>query len=774
MTTQTTEFSDDSRDVSASHVVHAILHFLRVIYFRKSVMTAALLVAALLGILYWATAQRQYQSDARLLIRQSGGDVLSPSAGVDLSRHDIVPTHCQLITSTVVLQDALRRLRPEHRVDLAGYPVREWVAVLEENLSVTAIRRTNIVVIRYHSKHPTVAAAVVQAVTGAYIEFVDRTHKGMASEIIDILGNEKVKLERKLEQKEAELLAARRTFGDLGIQAGSRVVHPLVQRAISFNEALTETKEKRLELQATLAAIQTAIGNGEDLAQHLLGVEEAVGREILLASLGLGARDAAAQAGLEQSLLDDQAEMKSLAQYYGPAHPRVQEISQRIQMTEQYLQSYQGQVAERLARIKSTRLGPMLVQMLSQAVAKYSQQERALEESFTEARQDAVKLNGDMAQLDILNHDVKRLRGFHDALVSQIANTDLRQEQGDVRVTIVKPPTPSPVAVSPRLATVAFLCAVGGLVVGSATVYVLDILDDRYRSPEEIHVRLGVPVLALVRELSSPAGAGLAYVQANVAPDAAETEAFRTLRTALALSPLATERIVVSSSEPGDGKTTVLVNLAVSFAQSGRRTLLIDADLRRPGLTSLLAMKGEQGLSDVLRGDQDVAALAPRIVQSTELPGLDILVSGPRRPNPSELLASSRFADLLAWAETRYDQVFVDSPPVLAASDAQIVGRLVDGVVLVVHADKNRRRVVERAIDRFVSLGIAVSGVVVNRIRPASGSGYGYEYDYDGGPVDGNRPQTAADSSADYAQQDGSTDAAGGRDQAQQTRNEAA
>ncbi|OHB79157.1 MAG: hypothetical protein A2W31_18430 [Planctomycetes bacterium RBG_16_64_10] len=715
-------------------MVYAVLYFLRVVRYRRSVMVTALLITGLLGGLYFTTATRYYEADASLLILQTGGDVLTPSLSVDGAKQEIIPTYCQLIESAVVLQGAIARLGPQHQVDFRGQPRDQWIEILEDNLTAVAIRRTNIIRVSYQSRSASAAVAVIRAVMQSYFDFIEKTHRGTAGQIMDVLGQEKVRVEAKLDEKKAALLAARRNFGDLGIKPGGQVVHPLVQRAVRLNEALVEAQEKRVELQSALAAIQNAVRSGADLQHHLLSVEEAVGREILLTGLGFNTRDAAVQANMERSLLEYQSEMKSMQQFLGPAHPRLTEVAERVRATEQYLTAYQTRVSERLTQLKDTRLGPMLIQMLSQALANASQREMALRDSFETARAEAVRLNGDLAQLEILEHDVEQLRSFHDVLVNQIANTDLRQEHGDIRATVVKEPMASQQPVSPRLMTVALLVLVIGLLGGGISVYVLDILDDRFRSADELRLRLGVPVLAMVRQLPNAGVPGWAGVQANAAPDAVESEAFRTLRTALAFSPHATERIAVSSSEPGDGKTTVLVNLAVSFAQAGKRTLLIDADLRRPGLTTLLGMKGAAGVSDVLRGDGEVARLAAQCVCRSAVAGLDVLGSGPRRPNPSELLAGPRFADLLAWAESQYEQILVDSPPVLAASDAQILGRLVDGVLLVVQPDSNRRRVVERAVESFAALGVELLGVVANRIRPESNDRYddgcAYAYGY--------------------------------------------
>jgi capsular exopolysaccharide synthesis family protein len=282
------------------------------------------------------------------------------------------------------------------------------------------------------------------------------------------------------------------------------------------------------------------------------------------------------------------------------------------------------------------------------------------------------------------------------------------------------------------------LAGLGG---GIGLVYVLDILDDRFRSPEELRSQLGAPVLAMVRQMDDLQALGLQGIHVHVTPDAVTSEAFRTLRTTLAFAQEDTTRMVISSAEPGDGKTTVMANLAVSFVQSGKKTLLIDADLRRPGLTNLMGMKGQSGLTDLLSGAGPVPECASQLVRQTDLAGFDFLPAGPRRPNPAELLNGSRLADLLAWAESIYDQILIDSPPALAASDASIIGRLVDGVVLVVQPRKNQRRLVLRAAESFTSLGVNLLGVVVNRVTADkadaiygySSYGYGYGYGYGDG-----------------------------------------
>ena len=267
-------------------------------------------------------------------------------------------------------------------------------------------------------------------------------------------------------------------------------------------------------------------------------------------------------------------------------------------------------------------------------------------------------------------------------------------------------------------------------------MFVQDSIDDRFRTPDELSKRVGHPIIGLVRALPELKGAGIKKVSAHHEPSSAFVESFRTLRTSLALSASESTRIAFTSSEPGDGKTTVIANLAVVYAQSGKRTLVIDADLRRPGLTRLFDFKSKSGMSDILAADIPVQEIISNHIVPTEARNLDVLPAGPRRQNPSELLASDRLAQILAWAEGEYDQILVDCPPTLVASDAVLVGRITDGMVMVVRPEKNRRKIVFRAAQNLLEMKIPVYGLVANCIDTENSKGYnfgdgeGYSYGY--------------------------------------------
>jgi len=730
-------------DLSAEiHPLQAALRFLRAVRYRKGVVIFTVAISTFLAALYYATTPRIYESAASLLVLQLGVDNWSTGMDQDRRFSNMMATHQKMLSSDAVLEEAVELLPEEHRDDLAQADRAQWAELIHNNLKVSTVRDTNILEVAYRSHDPEAAAAVVSAVLSAYLTFTDKLHKSTAQELLEILTQEKAKLETELRAKEEELIALRRTAGDGVIRDGDQGINVVVKRAIALNEALIAAHEKRLEAQSQQATIETAIRHGEDLQQHALAILDDVGRELLMQRLGISRADVLTVSRISQQLLEDRSRLQVELQQYGPAHRRVREVQERIAMAEQFL-NQRGQAAQsRVRAIGNAELAPLLREVVGQCLQQAVTHENAIYESYQQEKAVAIGLDHTMAKLEMLQLDLDRLRGFYGVVEQRVKNIDLSQENGMLKTSVLDRPEVPTRPVWPRKTTVALIALALGLAVGLAIVYLQDLLDDHFRSPEELRLHLGLPVLAMVRRMPLGPEEGPEAIYAHSNPNAAEAEAFRTLRTALALAEGGAGRIVVSSSEPGDGKTTVVSNLAAAYAQSGKRTLLIDADLRRPGLTPLLGLKGERGLSTVLRDGRPVGASAEANVVHSLIGNLDVFPSGPRPGHPTELLAADRFAELLAWAEARYDQVVIDSPPALV-SDTAIIGRLVDGVLLTVMPEKNRRRVVIRAAESFSALGIHVLGIVVNCLAEEKAEnyygysyGYGYSYSYEAEPED--------------------------------------
>ena len=736
---------------SSSELVLALLHWLRIARYRRNTIVQALCVSAVIGAAYFVLAPRYYQSTAKLLIIQRNQDQLA-TVGEQPDLDNMMATHRELVSSPIVIQNAIEQLLPEHRLDLENSPPSAWNEVLASRLSASTTRKTNFIQVRYRSLSPEAAAAVVSAVVQSYLEFVEDTHKGTASDVLTNLTQELDGVKRTLATKQLELQAFRQNVGSLTVRTADGIIDPTIQRALHLSESLTSAQQHRLALETQHHALRAAIQHGGDLQPFLAGLEDNIGRQLMTSALGLSPEDLSLIKEQQQKLFEAQTELQSLTPFYGPAHPKVAEVGERVRAIEQYLATYRAKGGERQA-FGSQELGPLLLAMLEQSIAHAQRREKQLLESFNQARDKAVHESGGLADLESRERELARLENQQDILLEKISNIDLRQFQAPIQASVVQEPLPNDRPVSPQLRFVVIVSFLGGLAVGGLIVYVQDVLDDRFMSPEEMTAQLGVPVLAMIHDLEEIDGQGLASIHTHVRSNAAETEAFRTLRTAITLSTEVANRILISSAEPSDGKTTVTANLAVSFAQAGKKTLIIDADLRKPGLTTLFGLKGRPGVADLLQSDRPLAESLSRLVHKTELSRLDLLPAGTRWPNPAELLSGQRFGELLAWAESCYDHVLVDCPPVLAVSDAQVVGRLVDGAILVVQPEKNHRRLVMRACESFKATGSHVLGIVANRLSSASSIGYGYGYGYGYGEAnEGDASEDTGDADAAASQ----------------------
>lgn len=262
-----------------------------------------------------------------------------------------------------------------------------------------------------------------------------------------------------------------------------------------------------------------------------------------------------------------------------------------------------------------------------------------------------------------------------------------------------------------------------GLVLGVGLAFLRHALDTKVRGEEDIRAHSDAPMLAGL-PLEPTAKGGLVSLEEQ--PHGRHAEAVRRLRTNLMFVDVTTGRhsFVVTSAVPGEGKTTTAVNLALAMADSGRRTLLVDADLRNPSVARTLGMEGGVGLTTVLLGDAE----AHEVIQPWGSAGLDVLPAGPIPPNPSELLGSAPMEALLTSLVQQYDFVLIDSPPVVPVIDAVVIERLTGGLLMVVGMDRTKKKDLAAAMKQLDTVGARVSGFARNFVAGKGGGDYRYGY----------------------------------------------
>jgi succinoglycan biosynthesis transport protein ExoP len=348
-----------------------------------------------------------------------------------------------------------------------------------------------------------------------------------------------------------------------------------------------------------------------------------------------------------------------------------------------------------------------------------------------------------------LNTLVQRQREF------QLANGD-RSNEVSIATYSRLPKEP----IGPQRFRNIFVAFLLSLVAGIGLAFLLDFLDDTIKTVDDVDRYLHMPALALIpasRDRGRLIGIGgpgngrapgdttaLAMISDARSPIA---ESYRHLRTSLLLSSAGQppKTILVTSSQPSEGKTTTAINTAFMLAQTGAEVLLIDCDLRRPRLHSHFGAPNARGLTNWLSGETDIDSLMQTY---STLPNLKFLTSGPVPPNPAELLGSDEMRKLLGLLTERFAHVVIDSPPAISFTDASILSTMVDGVVLVVHGGRSSRAVVRRAKQQLLDVGAHIFGVVLNNVRVETQDYYYSGYYSSNEYIEGENPDVAPEQTA--------------------------
>jgi capsular exopolysaccharide synthesis family protein len=294
-----------------------------------------------------------------------------------------------------------------------------------------------------------------------------------------------------------------------------------------------------------------------------------------------------------------------------------------------------------------------------------------------------------------------------------------------INASVTSPASYNPDQVSPRVLLNYAVALIIGLLLGVALAVARELLDRTIRTADHVAELTDAPVLASIGYDSTVRQSPLLT---DLGGFAARTEAFRLLRTNLQFIDIDQQPrcLVITSAVPGEGKTMTATNLAVALAQTGRRALIIDADLRRPRVAGTLGLDPAVGLTTALVGKTDIEDA----IQVHEKSGLHVLASGAKPPNPTEILQSKVTQDLIRRLRASYDMVIIDAPPLLPVADASVLSTLADGTIVVIRHARTTRDQVEEAVNRVKQVGGRVYGVVVNMVaKRAVGSYYYYYYE---------------------------------------------
>jgi non-specific protein-tyrosine kinase len=335
-------------------------------------------------------------------------------------------------------------------------------------------------------------------------------------------------------------------------------------------------------------------------------------------------------------------------------------------------------------------------------------------------------------QLNQLKFTLDLYQQIYISSMASLESLRLSQAQSTPNVVQTEPAKAPKGPISPRPFQSAMLSGVVGLLLTGGAAFLIEYLDDTIKTPEEVKDLTGLPVIGLISDFESRSSNKTLGINGKASlfivsqPRSAISEAIRILRTNLEFSavdhPLST--IVITSSNPAEGKSTISANLAFALAQSGKKTLLLDADMRRPNMHSFFGISNRVGLSDLLRSNLNLY----QVIRTFEAnPNINIMTSGSIPPNPSELLASERMGQLLTYLKTRYDNIILDSSP-MVVTDPQILSSRVDGVIFIAQPGKTSVNLLKAHLGQLDQINARILGVVFNRIPKHRNSYYGGYY----------------------------------------------
>ncbi len=568
------------------------------------------------------------------------------------------------------------------------------------SISVKRVPNSRLMDISFESTNPVLASQIVNAHIKNYIDQNRRNHYQSTTEATAWLTDQLDELRVKVKNSEDARLDYERKNQIWELDDKQNIT---TQRLADLNRGLTEAQSERMRKQALYEFAKT--GEMDAIPQ----VRESI---------------------VVQDLLKRRAELfgqysDALSQY-GPNFPKVQRMQAQLK-----------DLDDNLAREKHG-----VVARLESEYREARQREELLTRSLDQQKAEANQMSQRMVQYNMLKREAEANKSLYDGLLTKLKEAGISSALQSSNIRVVDPAMVPSFPSRPAKTRSVALAFLVGLVGGIGLALVREYMDNTVKTPDDVENLARLPSLAVVPAFAESngngkrsrllGGSGEKQIElvAQHLPKSQMSEAFRALRTSLLLSRAdhPPQVILVTSALPREGKTTAAANLAVTLAQLGDRTLLIDADLRKPGVGRLLNLGSNKyaGLSSYLAG---VSSLDLVTVQHPAIPNLSAIPTGPLPPNPADLLSSHRMADALTELRSKFKFIVIDTPPIMAATDAVILSVKADGVLLVVRSGETPKEAFIRTRDLLVGVKCHLLGVVLNAVD-SHAPDYYYSYRY--------------------------------------------
>jgi polysaccharide biosynthesis transport protein len=686
-----------------------------VLTFLLTVVTVVTIASFKMKPIYVATARVEVDKEAQNTIQFQDTNPYDEFEDMDN----------YLETQTKILQSETLALQTIKSLDLGRYPEfggsstalpfgqagasEKRPAILGAFLGALSVKRvpnSRLIEVSFDAQNPQLAAQVVNAHLQNYIELNFRSKYDATTQASNWLSSELEELRIKVEKSEDARLAYERENQIWQIDEKQDIT---TQKLGDLSKAVTDAQTELAEKEALYRMATSGNVDALPAARDSLVIQDLLKRK----------------ADLDEQYAD-------AVNQYGPNFPKVQRLLDQQKEVNDDLEKARKTVADGVIQDYNTAQSHVAL----------------LQEALDKQKADANDLAEKLVQYNILQHDAESNKQLYDGLLQKLKEAGITAGLRSSNIRIVDPALAPTSPSRPQKARNILLAFLIGIVGGVGLAIFREYLDNTVKSPDDIESLTGLPSLAVVPALpglngshgklsrlagdtarqvgASPRVELLAYVQ----PKSQISEAFRALRTSLLLSQAEhpPQVILVTSALPREGKTTAAVNLGVTLAQLGDRTLVMDSDLRKPGIRRALNLTvgKDSGLSSYLAG---VCSLDDILIPHPTINNLTALTTGPIPPSPADLLSSHRMRDALAELRRRFKFIVIDSPPVMAATDAVILSSLTDGVLLVVRSGETPKEAFTRTRDLLSAVKSRLLGVVLNAVD-SSAPDYYYSYRY--------------------------------------------
>ncbi|MGE0884206.1 MAG: GumC family protein [Blastocatellales bacterium] len=577
------------------------------------------------------------------------------------------------------------------------------VNAFQRRYDVSVGRQTKVVSLTFDAYNPKLAAEVANAISEEYIDWSMENRLQGVSKAKEFLARRVQEAETNMRQAEAELQQ-----------------YLAVHRIISLEDKGNITVDRTSELNRQLVEVQNERRTAEALYNR--------SREVTADEMPQVINDATVQS-LTRELSRQKQELANLSAKYQPNFPAVKQVQEQIKQLD-------TQLLEQKAKI---------VKNIETQYQVARNREEDLKNALSQSKGEAIQQNREAAELGLLRQKLETNRKSYEDLLGRLQQAEVESEFRPSNIHIIQKAEIPIAPVKPNKMLNIGLSLFIGLALGVGLAFFVEYLNNTINTAEDVERIVQLPALGGIPSLQSLAknkmlavgfGNGkksTALTQVNSEllsghdPLSSFAESYRALRTSLLLSSAehAPRTMLITSSHPAEGKTTIVANTAISLAQTGARVLVLDADMRRPRCHKILSVKNDTGLSTYLSRDIQV----DKVIAPHDIPNLFVMPAGPVPPNPSELLSSVKLRILVSELQDRFDHIIIDSPPVIHVTDALIISPHVDGVVIVVKSNHTPREAVQRAKQALADVNAKIFGVVLNCIDLNTESYY-YNYKY--------------------------------------------